>query len=65
MTVEQADILNLDSKFENRFHVAVDKGTLDAISLTPEDKQKAIKAYGENVAKMLKDDIKSYLLITR
>merc|ERR1712157_68146 len=64
--VEQADILNLDEKFVSRFHVAIDKGTLDAISLTPEDKAAALSTYSRNVAKMLncKKFDKCYLLIT-
>ena len=65
VTVDRADILDLDKKFWDRFEVAIDKGTLDAISLTPEDQRQAIATYSANVAKLLKSKEKTYLLITR
>jgi len=64
VTVDRADILDLDMKFCDRFEVAIDKGTLDAISLTPEDQRQAIATYAANVAKLLKSKEKTYLLIT-
>lgn len=65
VTLHQANLLQLDSKFFNKFNLAVDKGTFDAISLTPEDKLDAIRSYTNNVAQLLKHEIDSFLLITR
>mgnify|MGYP003730312153 CR=1 FL=1 len=65
VSIEQADILNINSKLLNKFRLAVDKGTFDAISLTPSDQLKAIQNYKTNVAKLLIDNIDGYLLITR
>ena len=45
--------------------VALDKGTLDAISLNPEGQVQAIEKYSKNVASMLCKNKTSYLLITR
>jgi len=64
VTVDQADLLNLDEKWTDRFVVALDKGTLDAISLNPEGQVQAIEKYSKNVATMLCKNKTSYLLIT-
>ena len=48
--------------FEKAFNVAIDKGTFDAISLSPVDKKASMEKYVENVSKMLKEN--GYLFIT-
>lgn len=60
----QADILKSDERFAAKYKIAMDKGTFDAISLTPSDKETAIAKYSQNVAQMLEKK-GDYLFITR
>ena len=60
----QADILKSDERFAAKYRIAMDKGTFDAISLTPSDKETAIAKYSQNVAQMLEKK-GDYLFITR
>jgi len=60
----QADILKSDERFAGNYRIAMDKGTFDAISLTPNDKEEAIAKYSDNVAQMLRKT-GDFLFITR
>ena len=60
----QADILKTDERFVGKYKIAMDKGTFDAISLTPSDKEEAIAKYSDNVAQMLQNK-GDFLFITR
>lgn len=60
----QADILKSDERFAGNYRIAMDKGTFDAISLTPNDKEEAIAKYSDNVAQMLRKS-GDFLFITR
>ena len=62
INLEVLDITqSIDQRYVNLIHVAIDKGTYDAISLCPDEAQSKLEKYRDNIYHMVKD--RGYLLI--
>ncbi|TRY55381.1 hypothetical protein DNTS_034403 [Danionella cerebrum] len=61
VTVQMEDFLNLSTEMKS-FDVCIDKGTFDAISLSPEDREEAKKRYVASLRTVMRPN--SFFIIT-
>ena len=61
ITLKAEDFLNPSTKLSG-FHICIDKGTFDAISLNPDNAIEKRKQYVESLSRVLK--VKGFFLIT-